>query len=286
MTIKRRPTPAARAVPTPQRLREIAWEAGTRFPRGFTGDHVALAMVRPRHGYLHWHVLQSTSDRLGDELGQAFSEARLIVRIHDVTDIVFDGRNAHMSFDLEVSPLHGKRYFPVNHVARNLLAEVGFRLRDGSLHVLARSGPAFFDRDRPSGRFDLSGLYVDAQFRRVLPVENVLDAPVYERLHRQLTSYHREQPLVVAAVHLDTDPVIRADTRLARSIDALLDRCAKFGVRGARLGPAPDQAVASTRAEALEELAVRTETLFERLRAHHEFGRASRSAVTIATGGR
>ena len=39
--------------PSRDRLREIGWDIGTRFPVPFTTDRIVFALVHPQLGYLH-----------------------------------------------------------------------------------------------------------------------------------------------------------------------------------------------------------------------------------------
>ncbi len=120
----------------PERLREICWDIGQRFPPPGGADHMAFGIVHARLGYLRWHV----------------NEGSVEVRVYDVTAIDFDGFNAHSFFDIDVNTLSGNWYLPVADMDRDLMGELGYRMPDGGFHGLARSNIRRFDRDRPSGR--------------------------------------------------------------------------------------------------------------------------------------
>ncbi len=48
------------------RLREIAWEVGQHYPTRLSVDYIALAMVNPYLGQVHWHVKKKNrSKQLG-----------------------------------------------------------------------------------------------------------------------------------------------------------------------------------------------------------------------------
>jgi glycogen(starch) synthase len=222
--------------PSRDRLREICWDIGTRFPVSFTSDRIVFALVHPQLGYLHWHVQEASVERLRLQQGDPFHGAKLVVRVYDITDVEFDGFNAHSFFDIDAGGLSGTHYLPVHQMERNLLAEVGFRLPDNSFHALARSNTRFFDRDRPSGRFQLGGLYVGQDFRPLFPVESVIDAPVYERLNVALSEFERRAPLALACVHTGLDHVAEFGGRLRPVIDELVEKCARFQIRIERFG--------------------------------------------------
>jgi glycosyltransferase involved in cell wall biosynthesis len=183
-------------------MRQIAWETGRVFPIPFSSDYLSLSMVQPRLGHAHWNVQAESVEKLILSRGDSLRGAPLIVRVYDVTEIVFDGSNAHAFFDLHAGSLAGNYYFRVDSPARNYLAEAGLRGRDGFFASLARSNAVFFDRDRPSGNYQVSGLFVGGSQNRTFSVENIFDAPVYERMNRELREVQREGPLSIAAVFL------------------------------------------------------------------------------------
>jgi glycosyltransferase involved in cell wall biosynthesis len=221
-------------LPSPERLRDILWDIGTRFPPPFTSELMAIGIVHPRLGYLTWHVGEQAVEDLKSRVGHdRFHHAALVVRVYDVTDVIWNGFNHHAMFDVPVHALHGTHYLPIERLERALMAEVGFRLSDDSFQALARSPARWFDRNRPSGRFALGGLYVGRDYQRVFPIENVMDAPVYERLNYELQDYRRSEPLKVALVHVGIGP---DDGRLDRLVDRLAEKCSKMAVRAEHFG--------------------------------------------------
>ena len=223
---------------TQERIREVFWEIGTKFPIPFTSEYLTLSMIFPKRGYLQWHVKESSVHALQAKCGDAFHGSRLVIRIYDVTDIVFNGFNAHTFFDLDVHGIVGNYYMGFERTERNLLAELGFRFRDNSFHALARSATIFFDRDRPSGKFDTSGLFVGKGFQPVFEVENVFDAPIYERVSRELSDVQRAEPLSVAVVFLGAAIAGEQSKTLEHLIAQLNEGCQKFGGKIKMLMPA------------------------------------------------
>jgi glycosyltransferase involved in cell wall biosynthesis len=174
------PRALAGPVVSPERLREICWDIGGRFPRVHGGNRLVFAATRPRQAYVHWSIAAERVEALKERLGHRFSGARLVVRVYDVTDVVFNGLNAHTFFDIDVRGLSGSYYFGIHEPNRNLFAEIGFWLPDDSFWALARSNTRYFDRERPSNRFDLGGSFVGRAFDPAFSVESVLDASAFE----------------------------------------------------------------------------------------------------------
>ncbi len=214
-----------------ERLREIAWEVGAKYPMPLGGDHISLLMVTPRLGYVHWHIRKETVDALKATHPQGSNGAPMVVRIYDVTDILFDGSNAHMFFDIEVSGLSDSYYFPVDRPARSHLAEIGFRFSDGTFHYLARSNTTFFDRDRPSGDHQIAGLFVGAKSNRMFSVDNIFDAPVYEKMNQELSGIDRKGRLSVAVVFVGVNHTAGIRSPLGSFIRDSSERLKKFAVR-------------------------------------------------------
>jgi glycosyltransferase involved in cell wall biosynthesis len=211
-----------------ERLREIIWDIGQKYPIPQQRDSVELLMVNPRLGHVTWHVPEESAVAARQRSRGAFSDAPLVVRIYDVTDIIFDGSNAHMSFDLDVGKLSGNYYFKVDRQGRNYLAETGLRNAQGDFFPLSRSNTAFFDLDKPSGNYRARGLFVGGLPKKIFEVENIFHAPVYERMNRELAYCRRAHPLSVATVFLGIGNGTVTDDPLTNFIEKLSTVSGKF----------------------------------------------------------
>ncbi len=252
---------------TQEHIREVCWEIGKKYPAPFTSEFLTISMIYPRRGYLQWHVNEASVHALQTQHGDAFHGSRLLIRVYDVTDIVFNGFNAHAFFDIDVHGLFGNYYINMERTERNFMAELGFRFRDNSFHALTRSNTIFFDRDRPSGKFQTSGLFVSKDFKSVFPVENVFDAQIYERMHQQLLGVKREEPLSVGVVFLGAAVSGERGGSLEGMVAQLSEGCRKFGSQVQVFMP-PDPSPLS------EDLFARVDraaaALFEQVKAAHK----------------
>jgi glycosyltransferase involved in cell wall biosynthesis len=210
-----------------ERLREIAWETGQRYPIPYSTDNLILSMIHPRLGHVHWHIRQEAAETLRAQEGDTCRYAPLVIRLYDITDVIFDGYNAHRFIDLEVNGLTGSYYFGIDRPARNYLAEIGLRCSDGAYRALARSAAVFFDRDRPSGNYSLEGLFVGGALKRMFAVESLFDAPVYERMNRELAGIARREALSIAMLFIN--PWVGLDSPLGAFISQVAERLRKFG---------------------------------------------------------
>jgi hypothetical protein len=220
----------------PARLREIGWELSARLLGAFADDLVVLIPIRPRLAYLRWHVGDKGVRELSHAQGAEFRGAQLIVRIYDITDVAFDGFNAHRYIDVSATALTGNAYWPIPQSERTWLCEVGFRLANGIFSALARSTPMTPDRDRPASQVSLGGLYVGREFLPVSRVENILDAPAYEHLNAELPRITRTYPLALAMVHSPPQSTPRAKGGIRTVVDQLIEKCGEFPIRVEQFG--------------------------------------------------
>lgn len=202
---------------TSEQLRNYVWELGQYYPIKKHGDYVALVTQQPHQGCFVWNLEKASIDALQKNFADGFYGAAHVVRIYDVSDIEFDGHNAHSFFDVDVSGLSGNRFFHTDHAARLLMAEVGFRLTDGSFHALARSEPTFFDRPGSSGHFSVKGRFINPDGSLQFDVKNIFDAPVYERMMEAFkgSALKGNNRLVVVRV-------VYGDERLDSYVDKLI----------------------------------------------------------------
>src|SRR5205823_4716989 len=175
-----------------------AWEVGERRAGDhFTPavNHVGLASVSPGHGFAHWHILPDWVEQTARQRGDAWHHCRLVLRLYDVSYIVFNGFNAHRIQDHTLPALHGHSSFTLPRSATSQLAEVGFLLRNGEFIPAARSPHVQFSPDAPSTRHSNAALYADG--RRALEVANVWE---HEHVLRERLRPRLRSPLRIAAL--------------------------------------------------------------------------------------
>lgn len=256
--------------PSQKRIRDIVWVIGQKHPDPPETDHIALLMVHPHRGHVYWHIMEKSLDKLRKRLGRKSNHALLVVRVYDITDIIFDGSNAHTFFDLDIRKHSGNYYFRIAQTARNFLAEAGLRCTDGSFCSLARSNIIFSDRDRPSGNYHTGGLFAGGAIDRTFSVENIFNAPVYERMNRELAGINRKGPLSVAKVFLDINDHEGHDNPLDFFIRNISGRFGKFGVNS-RVFTTQLKTVKSKSARSIiEKINTPSQTLYRQLSAAHK----------------
>lgn len=110
------------------------------FPAGY-GDNKIIIMVRdPWWIYSYWEISQHKEGEVRDKINRkGLSPVKSILRIYDVTDIDFNGRNSHNSFDIDLHGLANTWYINVGSPNRSWVVDIGILANNGEFFLLARS---------------------------------------------------------------------------------------------------------------------------------------------------
>ena len=144
---------------TEQRFSEV--------PSGY-GDNRILIQVRdPYWIHAYWEITQEKINALRQEWGHVVNDSRRILRIYDVTGVMFDGSNANSFFDIEINDFTNSWYINVGTPGRSYCVDIGLVLPDGRFIVLARSNFVTTPIDGPSGVMDEEWMIVEDDFNRL-----------------------------------------------------------------------------------------------------------------------
>jgi hypothetical protein len=119
-------------------------------PWGYGQDRVTAAAVDPDRLFVYWEVTDEAMAVAREALGAAGRQAALHLRVHDVTNILFDGTNAHSSFDHRVERGDRQWFFDIHRPTSSAVVEVGMRAPDGGFARISRSGRVDFPRKDPA----------------------------------------------------------------------------------------------------------------------------------------
>jgi glycosyltransferase involved in cell wall biosynthesis len=154
--------------PDSELLRRCAWEIGERKAAEIytpVASHVGLAMASPCQGFAHWRILPAWVDEQVRQRGAAWHHCQMILRVYDVSCIIFNGFNANQVQDHPIHSLCGHLFFKLPRPGTWQLAEAGFLLRSGEFIPAARSPAVHFAADAVSSHTTHAGLLVTDRFR-------------------------------------------------------------------------------------------------------------------------
>jgi len=136
-------------------------------PGSFGQDKIILQVRDPRWLHTYWEVTGASFERLQHQLGQAFYSAKRILRVYDVTDLIFKGNNAHRFFDIEVGSQANNWYIDTNGPGRSWCVDYGLLLPDGRFIMIVRSNIVQTPLDGPSWITDEEWMIPEDMFARL-----------------------------------------------------------------------------------------------------------------------
>lgn len=133
---------------------------------------VVLLPRDPYWAFSYWDISPDRKSKLKGQWGaDAFS--RLTLRVYDVTDVKFDGTNAHMDFDIRVSESADNWYINVPEANRNWCADLGLLLPSGRFILIARSNVVKMPRHGVSHLTDTQWAVLQKEFERLLSLSGL-----------------------------------------------------------------------------------------------------------------
>jgi len=121
---------------------EAATTRNQRLPESYYKDKLMLMPVNPNWVHAYWDFSEATL--------QTLEKRKVVIRIHDVTYIIFDGQNSHRTFEIYIDPKWKKYYFNVPSANADYLAEIGYKDENGSFVVLMKSNVCRTPANSPS----------------------------------------------------------------------------------------------------------------------------------------
>lgn len=136
-------------------------------PEGYGQDKIVLQVRDPWWLHSYWEVTRGTWERLKNELQDNFYAAKRVIRVYDVSQVIFNGSNAHRYFDIEVNSEANSWYIDTSGPGRSWCADYGLRLENGKFITIVRSNIVQTPLDGPSWITDEEWMIPDDMFGRL-----------------------------------------------------------------------------------------------------------------------
>lgn len=108
------------------------------------GRSLMYFLVKDCHwAFIWWHIANDDIETARMKFTEKLHCPLFVLRVYDITDIFFDGTNAHGYIDVEVIGFTDHWYFNLPESGRNYIAEAGFREPDGRFIPIVRSNVVF-----------------------------------------------------------------------------------------------------------------------------------------------
>jgi hypothetical protein len=152
---------------------------------------VAAMTVNPYLIHVYWQIPEQDLENISHTRHELPANARAVLRFYDVTCILFDGTNAHHTFDVEVDLLAMKRNVPIWSADKSYVVDLGYKGSDGRFNPIARSNVVNVPRAEPSPRLAERYLQVEGgELNSLVPVRvahvphgQFVEAALMETIH-------------------------------------------------------------------------------------------------------
>jgi hypothetical protein len=151
-------------------------------PDGY-GDNRLVLMVRdPLWLFTYWEIRKDVLKGVLNTLGPLAHRSKAVIRLYDVTDIIFNGNNAHHRFDTDVALESKNWYLHVGLPDRVFCAEIGILTANGTFRILARSNTVRTPRTTVSDVIDEKWMSIDSLYEKVfVPMDFSVSEVVFIR---------------------------------------------------------------------------------------------------------
>ena len=150
--------------PEPLRVRRIMPQD---LPYQYDQDKIILQVRDPWWVHAYWEIRQATLERLKGELGDGFYRAKRMLRVYDVSQIIFNGSNAHRFFDIQINEEANNWYIETAGAGRSWCVDLGLLLPDGRFITVIRSNTITTPIEGPSWITDEEWMIPDDMFARL-----------------------------------------------------------------------------------------------------------------------
>ncbi len=135
-------------------------------PDSYNRNLLVMMPRDPHWSYLYWEL---TSEHIeANKLKLSDSEsAKLILRMYDVTDVIFNGNNARRQWDIDLVGNPRNWYVHLGVSDCDYIAEIGLIDKCGRFIALARSNHIRTPRDNMSDLIDEEWMMVEEDFEKM-----------------------------------------------------------------------------------------------------------------------
>ncbi len=141
----------------------------TELPERYYDNRLTLMARDPYWCYAYWDISPDFMEEKANIAGEKGAYT-LVLRVYDITDIKFNGVNAHKTMDIDVGGDANNWYINVWGAGRDYLADLGFKTETGGFVMIARSNAMSTPSDNVSKVAGEEWMELDEDFDEILRV--------------------------------------------------------------------------------------------------------------------
>lgn len=123
-------------------------------PFEYKEANACLMPRTPESLYVYWSFSESVKNMAEHHFRTKWEELSGVLKVYDVTDILFYGHNAHRTFEIDLPPMTNNWFLHSLEPDRTYIADIGTRTFDGSFFTLLRTNPAETGAAEKSSSYD------------------------------------------------------------------------------------------------------------------------------------
>lgn len=139
----------------------------SELPAGYQKDRMVLQVRDPWWLHSYWEVTSQTWSSLKDRLKDMFFSAKKVLRVYDISQVIFNGKNAHRHFDIELPHEAVSWYIDTGGPGRSWVVDYGLKLANGEFITILRSNTVTTPLDGPSWISDEEWMVPEEMFGRL-----------------------------------------------------------------------------------------------------------------------
>jgi len=137
-------------------------------PYQYDRDKIVLQVRDPLWIHAYWELRGSTLERLKNEFKDDFFRAKFILRVYDISHIIFNGSNAHRFFDIQINEQANNWYIDTGGPGRSWCVDLGLLLpNNGRFVTILRSNTVQTPLEGPSWITDEEWMIPEDMFARL-----------------------------------------------------------------------------------------------------------------------
>ena len=167
-------------------------ESQYELPDGYGSTRIVLMVRDPYWIHAYWEIAEDISPIIDKEFrSKGLIPTKKALRVHDVTDIDFNGDNSHRSVDIDIGEQAINWYINVDRANRSYCVELGFLKDDGRFICLSRSNIVKTPRDGISEVIDEKWMTID-EIEKYYP--RIVDIPTSQEILSAISKRMHSDP--------------------------------------------------------------------------------------------
>lgn len=143
-------------------------------PLSYGDNKIVLLPRDPQWIYAYWEINGQKEEEVREKLGKdIFQRVPLSLRVYDVTNIEFNGLNAHHYFDIAVYSKANNWYINVDRGGKSYCVDVGLQIPGKDFFVLARSNIITLPEGKISDISDEEWMMLKGDFEKLMKLAGI-----------------------------------------------------------------------------------------------------------------